>query len=53
MSKINVGLIGTAQWCLENERPKKRENPIHGQKLIKLNDNTLNQHLEYINHRLM
>ena len=24
MSKIIVGLIGTAQWCLENEGPKKK-----------------------------
>ena len=23
MSKINVGLIGTAQWYLENEEPEK------------------------------
>ena len=53
MSKIKVGLTGTAQWCLENEGPKKREDPILGQKLIKLDDNTLSQHLEYINHRLM
>ena len=53
MSKINVGLIGTAQWCLENEGPKKRENPILSHKLIKLNDNTLSQHSEYINRRLM
>ena len=25
MSKINVGLIGTAQWYLENEEPEKRK----------------------------
>ena len=24
MSKIYVGLIGTAQWCLENEGPRKK-----------------------------
>ena len=24
MSKIIVGLIGTAQWCLENEGPEKK-----------------------------
>ena len=26
MSKINVKLIGTAQWYLENEDPKKGKN---------------------------
>ena len=25
MSKNHVGLIGTAQWCLENEEPEKKE----------------------------
>ena len=29
MHKIIVGLIGAAQWYLENEGPKKRENPLH------------------------
>ena len=29
MSKLNVGLIGTAQWYLENEGPKKK-----GKKLV-------------------
>ena len=24
MSKIYVGLIGTAQWCFENEGPEKK-----------------------------
>ena len=24
MSKINVGVIGTAQWSLENEGPEKK-----------------------------
>ena len=25
VSKIHAGLIGTAQWCLENEGPEKKE----------------------------
>ena len=25
MSKINMGLIGNAQWCFENDGPKKRK----------------------------
>ena len=53
MSKINVGLICTAQTVLRKLGTEKRENPILGQKLIKLDDNTLSQHLEYINHRLV
>ena len=28
MSKINVRHIGTAQWYLQNERPRKKENPL-------------------------
>ena len=28
MSKINVWLIGAAQWYLENEEPVKKENPL-------------------------
>ena len=28
MSKINVQLIGTAQWYYENDGPKKKENPL-------------------------
>ena len=28
MFKINLDLIGTAQWYLENEEPEKRENPL-------------------------
>ena len=28
MSKINVGLIGTAQWYLQNGGPGKKKNPL-------------------------
>ena len=28
MFRINVYLIGTAQWYLENEGPEKKENPL-------------------------
>ena len=28
MCKINMGLLGTVQWYLENERPLKRKYPL-------------------------